>query len=350
MRIKLPHIKSLIPFIFLLLTVVLQLFLKNNAQLTEKYYSTGLYPLVAQLLSSASVLLPFSLGDLFYVTLILTFFLGLGLLISRKIRLGRFLLKFIQTIAVVYVLFYWLWGFNYYRQSAHERLQLSRSTPNDSTFIRNFNHVIEKVNLLYSHQTKFKPFENDSLIEASYKNMSAYLDFAYPMGQSRMKHITFSDFFAKATILGYYGPFFNETHINKHLTVWDIPVVCAHEKSHRLGVTSEAEAGFYGWLICVNSKDSFTQYAGWLYALDYFIYQSRGIVNRKELIEKIKPQVLDDMRVRNKHWRTWRNAKIDKAASKINDAYLKSNNIQKGIDDYNGVVQLIVDYLEQEAG
>ena len=304
MRIKSPHIKSLIPFIFLLLTVLLQLFLKNNTQLTEKYYSTGLYPEIAKLLSSFSVLLPFSLGDLLYVALILTFVIGLVMLILKKIRFGKFLLRVFQTTAVVYVLFYWLWGFNYYRQPAHERLQLTRSTANDSIFIRNFSHVIAKVNVHYSPQTKFKSTENDSLIEASYKHMSAYLDFTYPMGQSRMKQITFSDFFAKATILGYYGPFFSETHVNKHLTVWDIPVVSTHEKSHRLGVTSEAEAGFYGWLICVNSTDSFTQYAGWLYALDYFIYQSRGIENRKELIKKIRPQVVNDMRVRNKHWRT----------------------------------------------
>lgn len=347
MPIKSPHIKSLIPFIFFLLTLLLQLVLKNNAPLTEKYYSTGLYPLVAQLLSSASVLLPFSLGDLLYVALILTFFIGLGFLILKKIRFGRFLLRFFQTIAVVYALFYWLWGFNYYREPAHERLQLTKSLAIDSIFALNFSLVIEQVNFHYAPQTTFKPYANDSLIEASYKNLSHFFDFDYPMGKSRMKHITFSDFFAKATILGYYGPFFNETHVNKHLTVWDIPVVCAHEKSHRLGVTSEAEAGFYGWLICVNSEDSFTQYAGWLYALDYFVYQSRDIENRKELIAKIKPEVINDMRARDKHWRAWRNEKIDKAASKVNDAYLKSNSIKKGIDDYNGVVQLIIDYLEQ---
>lgn len=89
MRIKLPHIKSLIPFIFFFLTLLLQLFIKNNAPLTEKYYSTGLYPLIAQLLSSVSVLLPFSLGDLFYLALILTFFIGLGLLIFKKNKLWQ---------------------------------------------------------------------------------------------------------------------------------------------------------------------------------------------------------------------------------------------------------------------
>lgn len=249
----------------------------------------------------------------------------------------------------MYALFYWLWGFNYYRQPAHQRLQLTKSLASDSIFSRNFGHVIKQVNFHYTPQINFKPYANDSMIESSYKNMSDFFNFEYPMGKSRMKYISFSDFFAKATILGYYGPFFNETHINKHLTVWDIPVVSAHEKSHRLGVTSEAEAGFYGWLTCVNSEDSFTQYAGWMYALDYFVYQSRDIENRKELIAKIRPEVINDMRVRNKHWRAWRNEKIDKVASKVNDAYLKSNNIKKGIDDYNGVVQLIVDYLEQEA-
>ncbi|SMO61078.1 Protein of unknown function [Saccharicrinis carchari] len=348
MRIKSSVLKSSILFIFFLLTLLMQLIFKCNALLTEKFYSTGLYPYIAKVLSSASVRVPFSLGDAFYVSLILLLLAGLVLLALRKIGFGRFLIRVLQTIALVYVLFYWLWGFNYYRQSAHQRLHLNKSPTNDSIFIRNFIYVIEQTNYYYSPQTQFKPAITDALIEASYKSKSAYLGYEYPMGRNRTKRITFSDFFAKATILGYYGPFFNETHVNKHLTAWDIPVVTAHEKSHRLGITSEAEAGFYGWLICVNSKDDFISYAGWLYVLDYFIYQSRGIKNRKELIAKIRPEVLGDMSVRNAHWRSWRNEKIDDVTTKVNDAYLKSNNIQKGIDDYNDVVQLIIDFLEGE--
>ncbi len=347
MKIKSSYIKSALPFLLLSLTVLLQYIFKNNPSFTEKIYSTGIYPVLAKVLSSISQSIPFSLDDVFYVSLVATFLIGLGRCIFKRLKLLRYLLKIFQVLAIVYISFYWLWGFNYYRESAHERLDLSKSETNDSTFVQMFNEIIEHTNKSYTHTSNFRESKNDSVLEATYQNMSHFLKIESAMCKSRIKHITFSDFFAKATILGYYGPFFNETHINKHLTSWDIPVVSAHEKSHQLGVTSEAEAGFYGWLITVNSEDAFTQYSGWLYALDYFIYQSRGLDNRKDLFKKIRSEVIDDMKKRNKHWRSWRNEKIDKATSKVNDVYLKSNNIKKGIDDYNGVVQLIIDYLQQ---
>ncbi|MGQ1787319.1 MULTISPECIES: DUF3810 domain-containing protein [unclassified Saccharicrinis] len=347
MQIKPSYIKKSIPFILVALTFLLQIIFKNNPSLTERFYSTGIYPFIARVLSAISGLVPFSLDDVFYVCLILVLLAGSSMVIFRKMKFKKYLLSVLQITALVYISFYWLWGFNYYREPAHNRFHLNRSHANDSTFVSMFNRIIEETNNSYTPSSGFHKDTYDSVLENSYKNLSHYLNLNHSMGKRRIKHITFSNFFAKATILGYYGPFFNETHINKHLTVWDIPVVSAHEKSHQLGVTSEAEASFYGWLICVSSDEPFVQYSGWLYAMDYFMHQSSRLEKRKELIKKIRPEVIEDIKTRNKHWRGWRNAKIDKAASKVNDAYLKSNSIEKGIDDYNGVVQLIIDYLLQ---
>ena len=345
MRIKSFYFKKTFPFLLLIITVLVQLLFKNNRALTEGVYSTGIYWGVATVMSRISSLFPFSLDDLFYSLLVILFLAGLALVLLKKLELKKFSIRCVQVVVLVYVSFYWLWGFNYYRQPAHERLGLTKSNANDSTFILVFNEVIEKANLYYVPDSVFNMGELNHTIESSYQGLADYLKIKYPSGKRPIKHITFSDFFAKATILGYYGPFFNETHINKHLTPWDIPVVAAHEKSHQLGVSSEAEASFYGWLVSVNSKDNFVRYAGWFYALEYFVYQSRKLKDRKGYIKKIRPEIIEDMKRRHKHWMAWRNETIDNAASKVNDAYLKSNNVEGGIDDYNGVVQLIVDYM-----
>lgn len=345
MQIKAKHIKSISPFILLAVTILLQYIFNANNNLTERYYSTGIYPIIASTLSFLSSKVGFSIGDLFYLFLIVFFIVGIILLFIKKIRILTFLLRFFQIICIVYASFYFFWGFNYYRESAHARLSVNKTEANDSTFIKTFEYIINKTNESYSPTAHFNFDTLDSTLEASYQNNAEFLQLKYPSGTRRIKNISFSDFFAKATILGYYGPFFNETHINKHLTKWDIPVVSAHEKSHQFGITSEAEAGFYGWFVCVHSNDQFIEYSGWLYALDYFIYQSKDLSNRKKWIQKIRPEIIADIKAQNKHWRQWRNASIDKAASKVNDAYLKTNNVEKGIQDYNGVVQLIVDYL-----
>lgn len=344
MQIKAKHIKLISPFLLLLLTILLQYIFRTNPSITERFYSTGIYPLIASVLSYISSKLSFSVADVFYVSLVLLFITGVLFVILKKIRFITFILRLFQTLCIIYVSFYFLWGFNYYREPAHIRLQLNKSEANDSTFILAYDYVISKANKSYTSVNDFNSHNLDSVIEASYNDNSDLLQLKYPSGSRRIKNISFSNFFAKATILGYYGPFFNEIHINKHLTDWDIPVVTAHEKSHQFGVTSEAEAGFYGWFICVNSEDNFIEYSGWLYALDYFISQSKELPERKKWIKKIRPEIIADIKARNKHWRHWRNERIDNAATKVNNAYLKSNNIKKGIKDYNGIVQLIIDH------
>jgi len=348
MKINSSFIKQTMPFLLLIITILLQLIFRHHPSITESIYSTNIYPIIATVLSNLSYLIPFSLSDIFYITLIGLFLFGVIRSIINRKTFFRLILSVLQGAALIYCLFYVLWGFNYYREPAHTKLSLTKSAANDSTFIQMFDKVIEQTNQYYTDTNGFKKEKNDSLIEVSIKNNSAYLGLKHSMGKRRLKHITLSNFFAKATILGYYGPFFSETHINRHLTLWDIPVVSAHEKSHQLGVTSEAEASFYGWFITTKSNDRFTQYAGWLYALNYFLYQSHGLKNRRKYFQKIKPEVIDDLKQQSKHWQKWRDEKIDKAAAKVNDAYLKSNNVEKGIDDYNGVVQLIIDYLQQE--
>ena len=48
-------------------------------------------------------------------------------------------------------------------------------------------------------------------------------------------------------VLGYMGPFFDESHVNHELLPVQLPFTYAHELAHLLGVSSEAEANF--WLI-----------------------------------------------------------------------------------------------------
>jgi len=51
----------------------------------------------------------------------------------------------------------------------------------------------------------------------------------------------------------------------------------------------------------------------------------------------------DYLRIRE-HWMKLRNEKVDKVASKVNDSYLKTNKVEKGIEDYKGVVKFVMDY------
>lgn len=327
-----------------LLTYALTFVLAEYPHVTEAYYSTGLYPYVARLLSALSNPFPFSVSDLFYALLIVLLPVIFVLLLIRKIRLLQALFLTVNLSALVYILFYWLWGFNYFRQSAWDRLELSPSDPDAEEFFRVFGGLCEAAGSSRTVPPEVQWGKLDSLVESSFALYEEFLQLDYPMGKRRPKPITWKSFFSKAGISGYYGPFFGEIHVNQDAHPLELPVVMAHEKAHQLGITSEAEAGFFGWLVCYYSHDPCLRYSASLYALRYFINQGYRLEGFEEAAGRIDADVREDLRAIRDHWMSLRNEKIGKAASKANDAYLKTNRIKEGIDDYKGIVGLIMGF------
>lgn len=325
-------------------TYVLTEIFARNPSWAEKIYSRNIYHFVANLLSNISGLFPFSIDDIFYILLISTVFILIVLLVFRKITFkytGKIVLNILST---VYILFYVLWGFNYFRNGINQRIGLAEREPNTEQFILVLKDLIEKTNTSYSSFYDFDEYKIDRLIEESYNNLSQVLQYDYPAGKRKAKSITFSRFFAKAGISGYYGPFFNEVHINKNNLPIEYPFVLTHEKAHQLGITSEAEANFYAWLICSQSESKQLQYSANLYVLKFFMYQGYQMEQYPEIIKKLDENVKIDFRRIQEHWINLRNEKVDKVASKVNDTYLKTNKIEKGIEDYFGVVKHVMDF------
>lgn len=118
----------------------------------------------------------------------------------------------------------------------------------------------------------------------------------------------------------------------------------AHEKAHQLGVTSEGEANFYSWLVCTHSSSQRIQYSAKLFISFHFFRQARGLEAYKKLVAEISPEVQADIDRISEHWSKLLNATMDKTASKLNDAYLKHNNIKSGIKDYTGVVEHVMNF------
>ena len=313
-------------------------------QVTERIYSQTMFPVFAFLLSLLSNLFSFSVDDAFYALLAVFLIILLILLVLRKIKFGKFLLIFVQTLAICYVLFYWFWGFNYYRSRINDRLEIARSKPDTIQFISVLENLIAQTNASYCTFEHVSYFSIDSLVEASYKKNASFLKLNYPQGYRRPKPITLSSFFAKASIAGYYGPFFSEVHLNDNLLAIEYPQVLAHEFAHQFGVTSEAEANFYSWLVCSQSDSKYLRYSANISMINYFLSQGKRLHSFTNLVHQIHKPVIDDIRKVQKHWENLRSEKIDKVAGKVNDVYLKTNRIEKGIEDYFGVVQFVMDF------
>ncbi len=337
--------KKLLPVWLAVITFILTELAAANSNITEKIYSKGLYPIIASLLSRVSNIITFSIDDTLYIGLTLFIITLVVLLIFRRVNPGKFSLLLINTLTTLYISFYWLWGFNYFRVEINQRLNIPKQKPSAESFTYALDYLISSANSYRPDTFDISCADINILVEESYKEQSGFLNIDYPQGIRSPKPITFSRFFAKAAISGYYGPFFSEVHINSFLLPVEYPWTLAHEKAHQLGITSEAEANFYAWYVCNSSKNQQIKYAANLNALFYFLYEAKKMSGYKTTFSRIDKEVVSDMKQVINHWQTLRNTAVEKAASKANDTYLKTNKVKKGVDDYDGVVRYITEFL-----
>ena len=332
------------PILLAVLVLISTRFAIRNSGFVEHYYSRGIYPFIARLFSSFSKLFPFSLWDIFWLLLIAMVILGLILVVFRKVHVGKYLLRIFQLIALLYTIFYFAWGYNYFRPKVDKRLGWKTPGFSESVFRSVLDSIINRTNSNYISVSSSDYRLIDSLVEASYRSNSTKLGIIYPGGTRRPKKMLFSSLFSKFGVSGYFGPFFNEIHVNGNLLPLDYPFVLGHEKAHQFGITSEAEANLFAYIICVTADDQRLIYSGYQSLLLYFLSDGALLKDYKEYLNKIDRRVLKDLRYRQSYYEKLRNKNLSEMQAAVNDSYLKANNIEKGINNYNEVVSLVLNW------
>jgi len=316
----------------------------SNSESVDRLYSNRIYPIIARLFSSVSNLVNFSIWDIFWVIIIILIVSGLVLVIFKKIRLGCYLLRILQVLAVLYSLFYLVWGYNYFRPKIQERIGWKVPISDETIFRSILDSLIVQTNKNYISISSSDFPLIDKLIEASFHDQSPSLGIRYPNGSRRPKTMLFSKFYGKLGLSGYFGPFFNEIHVNGNLLPMDYPFLLGHEKAHQFGITSEAEANLVGFVICVKSNDQRLKYSGYLTVLLYFLRDASHFKDYHDFTNKIDKRVIDDIRYRQKYYLGLENNTLSDMQTAANNSYLKINHIEKGVKNYNQVVSLVISW------
>ncbi len=311
----------------------------------EKYYSNGVYPFIALFLSNFSGAFDFSLSEtaVFFVVLILLP-VGFHRVFTRKISISRALLNMATVVSIVIVAFYLLWGLNYFRVPLTAKMQLDRVPLSIDAFDSTFVDIIEEANQLNLSYAVKEVQEINSEIDSSYRQVFEQLGIAWVHGSNVTKTLMANWFLNKTSTSGWFSPFFHEVHYNSELLIIELPFVLAHEKAHRMGYTSEAEANFLAYLVCVNSTDPLIRYSGYFSTLGYFLQSSRKMREKREhftglISEGVK---LDLVAVRER-WKSHLGF-FSNLSSKGYDLYLRANQVQEGRLSYSRVVDMIVKY------
>jgi hypothetical protein len=340
--------------ILLILQIIAVQILKSNSQFIESYYSNGIYPFISSLFRYAFGRIPFSVGDLFYLLISVLIIRSVVVFIRNKKRnYTLFLLNTGAFLSVIYFLFYFLWGLNYFREPIEKTMQLTRNEYDQEALERLTDKLL--FNLKNSH---LKLVANDTLkvsISGSKKELmdqtqNGYLQLQKQFPQFGYKPVSLkrSMFSLPLTYMGFSGylnPFSGEAHVDDLVPEVSLPMISSHEVAHQLGIASESEANFIGFLAAVHNDDPAFRYSALLMAYRYALYDlSKADPSAAKIYyEKTPKGILKNINEMNRFWQKYQNAS-EKYFKIFYDNYLKINQQKHGIKSYSRVIGLLIAY------
>jgi len=171
------------------------------------------------------------------------------------------------------------------------------------------------------------------------------------------KFLSCSEFFSQQYIMGYYFPFSMEANINSVMYITNVaPTVC-HELAHTKGFIYENDANMIGYLACIKSDDEFLQYCGYLSVLNYVNNDFYTSIDKNKSTYKkhvrISDMVADDnIFLTKEDWQevekkaVVKTETVKKVSNEFLNTNLKMNGIEQGTQQYNEVVNLLLDYYD----
>ncbi len=314
-------------------------------------YSRTVYPLISYALSGISNLFPFAVGDLFIfvsITGVIVYpFYGR----FRKILpWKRVLLRDGEYLLWVYVWFYLAWGLNYSQKNFYQRTEIPYTAYTPENFKGFVNDYITQLNRSY---TPVNSINQDLVCEETvriYNQLSDSLGVHRPPHKfPKVKTMLFTPFISMVGVTGSMGPFFCEFTLNGDLLPPNYPATYAHELAHLLGITSEAEANFYAYQVCIRSKAMGIRFSGYFSVLGHVLRNAQRLLSEEEytqLFSRIRPEIIELAKENQAYWAAKYSPVVGAVQEWIYDLYLKGNKIESGRQNYSEVVGLLISYRE----
>jgi hypothetical protein len=332
----------------------------------ERHYSNGLYVKLSAAERWLFGWISFSIGDVVYFTLI--FWLIWSIWKHRKTLRSAWkdhVLRLVGVISVMYFLFNFFWGINYYRLPLSEQLglQIAKNTADipeqytDAELLDFTKRLIFKVNEVQFQITKNDsakvvfPYSQQQVFDKNvlgYRELSKQYSFL-TYTQPSVKKSLISLPLTYMGFAGYLNPFTNEAQVNYKLPMYAFPTTTCHEMAHQLGYASESEANFIGYLASVKQQDLYYQYSGYAVALRYCLgnWEIRDEKTFETLIKTVNPGTIENFKDSQKFWDSYETF-LETGFKVFYDNFLKLNQQDEGLESYNRFVDLLVNYYKTE--
>ena len=336
--------KRIVRLTLLLVGMVFVISCRYMPNLAEGYART-VYPSLSAALSAFSSLFPFPLMEVFVVGLILWLICYPIWKRRQRIRWRKILIREMEMLAWVYVWFYLGWGLNYYRYNIYTRLQTPPIAYEEQHFQDFLKEYTQCLNASYQPQTEVDADTLRHHIGSFYANLPEVYGLTQPQSWQHPKKFIFTPLYSKVGVLGSMGPFFSEAQLNADLPEVQYPFTYAHEFSHLLGVSNEAEANYWAYRACTESDLPALQYCGYFGLLPYVISNASYLLPKEDFqawIKTIRSEIIDQYNEKNSYWRERYSPFIGNIQDFTYNLFLKGNKIPSGKKNYAEVISLLL--------
>lgn len=348
------YLKNRLLSFLLPVQVLLVVWASKHPHWIEKNYSQGIYPIISRFMRRILGWIPISVGDIFYLLLILFILRWLWKVYQTRMSPFKDYLYGIGAfISVFFFAFHFLWGLNYYRLPLAKQLGIPSLEYSEELLIQTTEKHIKNLNEIHFGITK-----NDSIpVEIPYTKRNIYrMSYQlYKNGRQDPIDLNFKTKSIKNSLIsvpltymgfsGYLNPFSGESQVNRKAPKTSFPVTACHEMAHQLGYASEDEANFIGYLQCKQSTDPYFQYSAELMAVNYLLkaVKQNDETAFQTLIDSLNYGVRLNNERNHDFWDSY-HTPLEPIFKKIYDRYLKANSQKKGIRSYHDMVGYLVKF------
>lgn len=312
-----------------------------------EWYARQVYPGVAAVLSAVSGVLPFALGDVFVVAAVAGLLIYIIYAIRRRRPFGRTVAGIVVFLGYVYVWFYAAWGLNYFREDFYTRTEIPFRKYDAEAFGRFVSEYVDSLNSSYVAADAVDTALVRAEVKKGYERIARRFGMISPEKTYRAKPMISSALMSKTGVMGYMQPFFAEFCVNEDLLPVQYPATYAHELSHRLSISNEAEANLYAYLVCTASPVPDIRFSGYFSLFPYVMGNAARALPEDEyraIAKQVRPEVWDLYRTKQEYWAGRYSRLIGEVQERVYNFFLKGNNIPSGTANYSEVVGLLMSY------
>ena len=333
--------------IYLSTSIVLLVFLiilKTNREICE-WMMRNPSRIYEHIMTAITGFVPFSLTELFFVTLIggvitLIVFFFINLKRHKKFAAVNRLFEIAFSILFTIDIYFFSCEFAYNREPLP--LPYYEAEVDRTEFVNIYNYFADDINTCIdelefeeNHDLKGRSLEeNERNIKEAYKIIND--DYFHPYF-GKAKPMLSSFLYREFQITGVTNNALGEANINTLNTNAGMPFTIAHELAHTRGVMREDDANQVAFYVCINSDDPYLRYSAYI---SYF-YQIESIASKSYLTDEERSnlhQVKDTFYLTRKYvidyWKE--HNLLGDIGEFFNNLYIKSSGVDDGTNSYSG--------------